>query len=64
LDHDDEAGDTETLYRAEVSYERNADGQVIAVAVSFREEVNRAPRRSGTLRYRWNSTHFRFDEVQ
>jgi len=63
LEHDDEAGDTETIYRAEVSYERNPDGQVSAVIVSFREEVNREPRRSGTLRYRWNPTVFRFEEM-
>jgi hypothetical protein len=53
-DHDDLDGDTETHYVAKPSFERAANGQVVAVSAAFRETQNGKPLRAGTLRYTWD----------
>ncbi len=62
--HDDIEGDAETVYHAQVSFERDAQGRVTSAAATFREEVNGKLQRSGTLRYRWNPTAYRFEELK
>lgn len=74
--HDDECGDSETIYKAEVKLERDAHNQVTAATATFSEEVNaivekgatsepqRISQRTGALHYRWNPASFRFDEVK
>jgi hypothetical protein len=71
---DDPEVDTETTYRGEVKFERDASDRIIAVSTSFQEETkefsgeNPEPqnvsRRTGTLRYRWNPTRFQFEETK
>lgn len=63
FDHDDETGDTVRVYQAEASPVHDAKGRVIGFRSGFRETVNGELRRSGTLRYRWNPTTLRFEEV-
>jgi hypothetical protein len=73
--HDDENGDTETVYEAKVDFERDSENRVTAVT-AFREEVKdiewkggtSEPRlkseRTGTLRYRWNLGRLQFEEIR
>ncbi len=63
-DHDDVDGDTDTVYSAEVKYERDSKGKVASVVANFREAVNGKRRRTGRLSYRWAPTTFRFEEVK
>jgi hypothetical protein len=71
---DDPEVDTETTYRGELNFERDASDRIVAVSTTFQEETkefsgeNPEPqtvsRRSGTLRYRWNPTRLQFEEIK
>jgi hypothetical protein len=74
--HDDESGDTQTTYSTEIKFERDAQARVTSIVATFREEEKDVtwngsvaeyhPRaqRTGTLRYRWNSARFQFEEIK
>jgi hypothetical protein len=74
--HNDVEGDTETVYQAEVKFERDAQVRVNGVVATFREVVNgftwkngvsephRLSERTGTLRFRWNPASLRFEPVK
>ena len=73
---DDPEVDSETTYRAQITLDRDAQNRVKEVAATFREEVkditwegdkanpHTVSERSGTLRYRWNPSHLKFEEVK
>jgi len=73
---DDEEGDSEAVYKAEVNFERDSQGGVNGATAAFHEEVRQITwqagvsqpqlksQRSGTLRYRWDPASFHFEEVK
>ena len=73
---DDPEIDSETTYRAQITLDRDAQNRVREVTAAFREEVkditwegdkanpHTVSERSGTLRYRWNPSHLKFEEVK
>jgi len=74
--HDDVDGDTQTLYHADVTFEKDSQARVISVVAAFREEekdvtwngsvakYHTRSQRTGTLRYRWNPARFQFEEIK
>lgn len=68
--------DTDTVYHAEVKFERDSNNRVISATVTFHEEVTETTwetgkaeshpqsQRSGSLRHRWNPASFRFEEAK
>ncbi len=73
---DDPEIDTETTYRADVNFEHDSNSFVTAASAAFHETVkditwesgkaraHTASERSGTLRFRWNPTIFKFEKIQ
>jgi len=73
---DDPEIDIETTYRARVNFEHDSNSFITAASAAFRETVkditwesgkaraHTASDRSGTLRFRWNATTFRFIKIQ
>jgi hypothetical protein len=73
---DDPEVDTETTYHADLKFERGLDNLARAANATFREKVvdttwesgkakhHTVSERSGTLRFRWNPTTFKFEEVR
>lgn len=75
--HSDEPEiDTETTYRAHVNFEHDSGNFVTAASVTFHEIVkditwdsgkaraHPSSERSGTLRFRWDPTTFKFKKIQ
>jgi hypothetical protein len=74
--HDDVDGDTQTLYRADVTFEKDSQARVTSVVAAFREEekdvtwngsvakYHTRSQRTGTLRCRWNPARFQFEEIK
>ena len=73
---DDPEVDTETTYQSDVTFEHDAKNLVTAASATFRErvaettwEANKAnshtvSERSGTLRYQWNPSTFKFEKAR
>lgn len=73
---DDPEVDSETTYRAQMTFDRDGQNHVREITATFREEEKEitwdgakaiphtVSRRSGTLRYRWNPASLKFEGIK